>query len=223
MNIFLIHGDHTAKSYDRLTTYINAAVKKGWDVVKPQEKGISIQEAVVSQSLFQNEKLVVIENANTLKVNELKWLNKNKDINANVVVYHPSTIPKTTINKLPNVKKNEEFKLPKAIWNFLDSFFPGNAKNTMLLFHRVVEKEPVEFVVSLLAKQLRDLYHIKAVGTIPGYPSWRIGKLKNSANKFKAGLLEKIIFDLAKNDLRSKTSNANMTDALDFIIATKLK
>jgi DNA polymerase III delta subunit len=223
MNIFIIHGDHASKSLERLQTYISAAKKKGWEIVRLRDTGLNIREVVVSQSLFNNEKLVVIDNFNQINSKDILWLKKNKDNKANIVIFHPNILSKININKLPNVKKVEEFNLPKVIWNFLDSFFPGNAKNTMLLLDKVLEKEAVEFVTSLLARQLRDIYIVKLSGNFPGYPSWRIGKLKSSAAKFKGKKLERIIIDLAKYDLRSKTTNSKMSDSLDFLIASKLK
>ena len=134
------------------------------------------------------------------------------------------------MKQLPKIDKVEEFKLPKLIWSFLDSCFPGNAKNALLLLHEIIKNEPVEFVFSLLAKHLRDLYWVK-VDSPPGqrpsgpvaYPSWRVEKLKRQSHKFSEGSLEDLINSLAQADIKAKTSQGELIDLLDFIIATKLE
>jgi DNA polymerase III delta subunit len=160
-----------------------------------------------------------------------EWLKKNKNaVEANVVIYHKGVVTKTALKILPKPDKIEEFKLPKLIWNFLDSFYPGNAKNCLNLLHEIVKKEPIELVFFLLVKQVRDVYWAR-VGSPPGqrpsgpvaYPPWRVAKLKKQALKFDENVLKKVINDFANADIKSKTSKAKLIDSLDFIIATKLE
>ncbi|KKQ52696.1 hypothetical protein A2865_00125 [Candidatus Woesebacteria bacterium RIFCSPHIGHO2_01_FULL_39_17] len=223
MKIIVLHGDNTLESYERLLTFIKEAKKRGWDV-KRITSARSIPEALVVDSLFEKEKLVVVENITFLGAVVRKFMKLKADkLDTTLIIYHPGTITETFINSLPKVDKVEEFKLPKLIWSFLDSFYPRNARNSLLLLHEIVKTQPLEFVFSLLAKQVRDLYWIKVDSKSMTYPEWRIVKLKVQANKFTNLQLTNLISLLAEADVRSKTSQGNLSDLLDFIIATKLE
>ena len=105
----------------------------------------------------------------------------------------------------------------------MDSFYPGNLRNTLLLFNDSVKKEAVELIFSLLVRHLRDLFLIKTDPGSLNYPSWRIFKLKRQASRYKEGQLEIILKELADADMASKTSRSDLKDSLDFIIATRLE
>ena len=117
----------------------------------------------------------------------------------------------------------DEYKLPKLVWNFLNSFYPGNSINCLKLLHRVVINERIEFVFSLLVRQIRDIYWVKIDKGSIGYPSWRLKKLNTQGKNFSKNLLKEIIKDFSKIDIKVKTSNTNLLDSLDFVIATKLE
>ncbi len=223
MKLFVLHGDNTYDSYDRLKKFIISARKRNWDIQKINSPSQNVSELLVSDSLFQKERLVVIENANLINKTTINWLQKHKNLVVTLVIYHPSTINKTLIKKLPNVEKVEEFKLPKLIWRFLDAFYPGNAKMLIQLLHEITKNEPVELVFSLLSRLLRDLYWVKVDPSTLMYPSWRIGKLKSQSNKFTEQKLKEIISEFAENDIKSKSSDVKLIDLLDFTIATKLE
>lgn len=225
MKIIVLHGDHTEDCYRRLQSFIKEAKKRSWAIARINDNGpLSLAEVLTGKSLFEAQALYILENFKNLKTKELEWLKKKaKNIDATLVIYNQGSIPKTVISSLPEPKKIEEFKLPKLIWKFLDSFYLGNAKECLGLLHQVIKSEPEEFVFALLARHLRDLCWAKVgADTIP-YPSWRVGKLKLQADKFANGQLKEIISQLAKADIKAKTSKANLSDALDFIIATQLE
>ncbi|KKQ97536.1 MAG: hypothetical protein UT24_C0012G0132 [Candidatus Woesebacteria bacterium GW2011_GWB1_39_12] len=231
MKIIILHGDNTLESYERLQKFIDNAQSRSWEITRISNASQNIPEALVSTSLFDKEKFVVIENANLINKTTANWLKKNgSELNLTLIIYNQGILSQTFLKQLPKIDKVEEFKLPKLIWSFLDSCFPGNAKNALLLLHEIIKNEPVEFVFSLLAKHLRDLYWVK-VDSPPGqrpsgpvaYPSWRVEKLKRQSHKFSEGSLEDLINSLAQADIKAKTSQGELIDLLDFIIATKLE
>lgn len=224
MKLIFLHGENIIDSRNRLVQFIKVAQNRSWDTVKVTEKSQNIKEIMTSDSLFGNKKLVVIYDINLIDKKTIDWLNKHSEfINYTVVIYHKSTIGKRYLNKFHKVTKNEEFKLPKLIWSFLDSFYPGNSKNVLILLAKVLEKEPVEFVFSLLSKHIRDIYWVKSNEDSLNYPSWRKGKLKSQGRKFADGKIENIISEMAKIDIKSKTTNSNLKDLLDFILITHLE
>lgn len=224
MKIIILHGDDTVSSYDRLQKFIQIARDRDWDIVKVSENDFTIPEALSSNSLFLKNKLVVLENSDLLNKSTSEWISREEgNIDATLVIYSQGTLNQKLIKSLPDGTKVEEFKIRSQIWNLLDSFFPGNAKNIILLLNEVVKKDPVEFVFMLLAGLMRDLYLVKTGPEVLKYPPWRLGKLKRQASRFSEGLLKEIISDLADADIRSKTSQAELKDSLDFIIASKLE
>jgi len=225
MNIIVLHGDHVSASLKRLEKFIDVAHERGWEIarIEPTSKS-SLQEILTSESLFQKERLFVLEKPTTLGKRELEWLDKkSKGIKGNLVIYHQDTLKKEFLNSLPKGIKIEEFKLPENIFDFLDSFFPGNSKKCIKILHSLLGKEPVEFVFALLAKHLRDLYLAKISPQKLWYQPWRVQKVKKQASFFKQDQLKEIISSLAGADIAAKTSQVPLTDSLDLLIATQLE
>ena len=127
------------------------------------------------------------------------------------------------IKILPPITKTEEYKLPKLIFKFLESFWPGNAKASIRLLHEVIRDEAPEFVFNLLSRHLRDIYWAMLDKESMSYPSWRVGKLTQQAKRFKDGQVQSLIQTFAEIDIQAKTSKANIIDSLDFIIASELE
>lgn len=223
MNIIVLHGDNTKKSYERFRKFVDVGKKRGWEVARIDPKN-SFSEQIVSVGLFEKERLMILENINLLSKKDFEWLKrKTNDLSGTLIIYHRTFIPKRTINQLPKNHKAEEFTLPKLIWKLLDSFYPSNARSILKLLHSVVETENIEFVFALISRQLRDLYWVKVGEETLDLPSWRKSKLKSQSDKFSEKLLKELISDFAKIDVKVKTSKANLLDELDYLIATKLE
>lgn len=222
MKVIVLHGDNERASYQRLEKFIEVAKARGWQVnFLDSPEGIS--EKLSSVSLFGQQPFFVFRSINKWPPSTLKKTKKVLEKGeGTVVVYHNDFLGKTILESLPKGVKLEEFKLPRLIFVFLDSFYPGNAKRTLTLLHEVLEKEPVEFVFALLARHVRDLYWAKTDSPLP-VPSWRAQKLKNQAGKFTKGTLEEIIKSLAETDIKVKTSQAELTSSLDLLAINLLE
>jgi DNA polymerase III delta subunit len=225
MRVILIHGDHTLDSYQRLRKFIEEAKTRNWDVVRIDCSAVvSLAEEVSRSSLFQKEQFFVVENLDKVRKKDLAWLKKNiVNLPGTLVFFHQGVIKRDLLQSLPKPDKIEEFKLPRLIFKFLEAFYPGNEKSCLQLFHQVMKTEPHEFVFALLARHLRDLYWLKIDINALSYPHWRLSRLKAQSTRFSKSLLKGIIRDLAEIDVKTKTSKATCTDALDFLIASKLE
>jgi len=225
MKIYLIHGEYSAKSYEKLNEYISKAKEKNWKVVKINEKtGLSTQESLSSIDLFDTKKVYVLDNLTKLQKKEIDWINKNCDELSGILILYSNTKLNTTlINKFKNVSKKEEFSLPQNIFSFLESFYPGNSKISINLLHKIIIKEKIEFIYFFLSKHLRDLYWVKTSPSNIPYPSWRVEKLEKQASKFSLKQLKDIVNSLSEIDIKSKTSNLNLNDLLDLLILRKLE
>ncbi|MBN1168395.1 hypothetical protein JXA63_00740 [Candidatus Woesebacteria bacterium] len=223
MRIILVHGDNLQKSYERLGKFIDSAKKREW-VVERFNANDKIQDILVSQSLFGEKKLFILEDAEKLDKNKLKWMKGFlDDIEGTLVIYSGKTLTKTFINSLPKIDKIENFELPKIIWSFLDSLYPGNSTNSLKMFNKLIETDAPEFIFTLIVRQVRDMYYLKIAPESIDYPSWRKNKLTAQMRKYKDGQLERFLKKLAEADMKTKTSVVNITDLLDYIIISELE
>jgi DNA polymerase III delta subunit len=224
MKVIILHGENILESYERLQKFIDSAKERSWEIYTIGSDTRSLPEVLSSESLFAKERLLIIEDTKVFTKKVLDWLKKRtKSIDATLIVYNKGVLGISFLKSLPGVTKVEEFTIPKHIWTLLDSFYPGNSKNLLLLLHALSPKEPLEFVFSLLAKTVRDLYWVKVDSKALSYPSWRITKLQRQSQRFSENLLTNIISDLAEIDIKVKTSEADLLSELDFLIITKLE
>jgi DNA polymerase III delta subunit len=225
MNIILIHGDYSIKSYARLLKFLEVAKERGWEISWfDKDKNLAFLEIATNAGLFSKNKIIVVRGFSSLNSKDLEWLKeKNEYIETTLVIYEDGELPRAKIAKLPKNTKLEEFKLPKIIFKFLESLYPGNSKNSLQIFCDLIKREPPEFIFSLCAKTFRDLYWIKVSPETLPYPSWRLSKLRKQSSYYSLPKLSHIINNLAKIDIKVKTSEANVEDSLDHLIITQLE
>lgn len=224
MHIFLLHGDNTSQSHTRLMKYMESAKKRGWDTITYSDKSQNLPQLLLSDSLFGNEKLVIVEGFDLLTKRDLNWLTKEgKEHKGNVVIYHDGVLAKTKIKTIPDLEKIEEFTYPVLLWKMVDGFYPGNAKQFLALMHQVLSNNVPELVFGLLAKQVKDLYWVLVDYESVPYPAWRKSKLENTGKKFSKEKLERIISEMAEIDVQSKTSDSELRDLLDLLAVRELQ
>ena len=211
MKIIVLHGDHITKLYARLNKFIEAAKKRGWEIVN--------DEIIQTPSLFNIERLTILRKYTLLAKKDIPNILK---IPGTLVIYNDGAIPQTFLKTLPKETKSghtvviEEFKLPKIIWNFLDNV-------SVKLLHEVIKTEPVEFVFSILAKRFRDLYWVQVSPETLSYQPWQISKLKKQSEKYTTSRVEQIINKLAEIDVKVKTSKADLVSELDLLLIKSLE
>lgn len=245
MKIVLIHGDNTDKAYARYSQIVDSVKARNWEVVRHSPETSKLSDTLQAQSLFGGERMILIENLGKVKKSEWKWLrDSHKSFEGNVLLYHTGSVTAAFLKELPKELSKEEFAFPKLIWSFLDAFYPRNNRIVLKLFHELIKTEAPELVFTLLSSRLRDLAWI-ALGNGPNYPSWRISKLKGQLKRWQSNSLVSshpersvsaaegsftaysklltVIQNLAEIDLKVKSSNANLTDSLDFLIVKELE
>ncbi len=212
MKIIILHGEDINKSYERLKKFIDEAKRRDWEIL--------YDDLSITPSLFGADRLTVIRDYKLINAKALKSLSK---IPGTLVFYHEDVLPQTFLKLLPTDVKKEEFKLPKLIWTFLDSLYPKNSAKSIKLFHEIIQRDPPEFVFSLISKLFRDLYWVKVDPKSVPYPSWRTSKLKVQSSKCSEEQLVKIIDTLAKIDVDVKTGKAYLVSSLDLLILKQLE
>ncbi len=224
MKIIILHGDDERKLYERLSKFVETARSRSWEVDYLDDPAVKLQETLFSTSLFSNERFFVLRDIKRLGKKEIEWLNKKySDLSGNLIIYHEGYISKTILSALPKEVKIEEFKLPVIIWSFLEHIYPGNSKLVILEFHKIIERDAPEFIITLIAKLFRDLYWAKVDPASMPYPSWRNSRLKAQANKFTIDDLQLIISKLAEIDIEVKTSKSDLVTTLDLLVIKHLQ
>lgn len=223
MKITIIHGNHEQKSRQRFFEIVTAIKKRNWLLKWIEPKQLSALEELMGLELFAKNTLYILENTNNLNPQELHWLSqKAQHLNINLLIWHKGEISKRDQNNFPNTANFERFDLPKYIFKFTESLYPGNSKAALKLLHLTLETEPPEFVLALIANTLLDLSIIKAGGSL-GYPAWRENKLKSQAQRFDNRKFKKFLEALAKIDAESKTGKVDLSTGLDILILKHLK
>lgn len=225
MQIVVIQGDDTARSWARVQKIIAVARARGWEISKYEfGQPLSLAEVVSSGNLFANERLFIVEDARILGKGDFVWLAKNQEKFAGKVLLYFDGFPPANVQRmLPRGAKSEEYKLPKTIFRFLDGLYPGNGRRSVILFHQLKSVEPVELVFNLIAKRFKELYWVKKAASTLNYPAWRKTILRNQAAKYTDPQLSEIITSLARADVEVKTGQTSLGDVLDLIILTKLE
>lgn len=226
MKIILIHGEDSPAIINKLDDYLAKAKSKNWLIEKFNlSAGLTMAEFLSVGSLFTEKRLFLIEDVRELTPTDLLWLKKNNDnLKGYLILVNDGVIGTKIIQQLPSGIKIEEQKLPRLIFTFLDAFYPKNTAQLAKILKQLEKHEPLEFILALLARHLRDLYWVKeAAQPLPYAEHWRIEKLNRQARLFKAGQLESLIATLADADITAKTSQASLEDLLDQIVSTQLE
>jgi hypothetical protein len=212
MRIIVLHGDDTAKSYDRLSKFIETAKKRSWEIVT--------DEFPNTPSLFGTERLIIYRDYKLLTSKDIKNFDR---FEGTLVIYHPGDLPQTFIKQMPKDFKMEKFEMPRILFTFLESFYPGNSERSLKLLHDLIKTTAIELIFFMLARHLKDIYWVTIDPQTDQYPSWRLSKLKSQANKFTINNLQSIIGKLAEIDIAVKTSKADLLTELDLLIVKQLE
>src|SRR4030042_246580 len=115
-----------------------------------------------------------------MKIVVIHGENTNDSLKRLIYIESVAKIKKWQIVKINKNTKIKEYKLQNTIFKFLESFYPSS-KTCINYLYQVIEKEPIEFVFLLLARQLKDLYLVKMEPSSIPYASWRVKKLEFQA------------------------------------------
>lgn len=224
MKIIVLHGDDTTKSYERLKKFTDVAHERSWEITNLDETSQNIEETLSATSLFGSQQFFILRDIRKLDKKEFSWLDKkSSDLPGNLIIYNEGIINATILKSFPKETKIEEYKLPVILWNFLDNLVPGKGDNSVRTLHKIIEKEPIEFIFSLISRHFRDLYWVKTDAPSAGFPFWKLSKLRSQAFKFTPESLKVIIEKLSEIDIEVKTSKADLISELDLLLIKQLE
>lgn len=202
--IKIIHGENQVASRKKLIELSDEAKKQGRMIVTLEADKIDrakLESALLSNSLFGEEKLLIIECLHSLpkskKKDELIDLISYASID--IILWEKKLLTKTNFKKFPNNSQNYEFKITVKLWSFLDQL------NLKSFQECIVGGEEVEFVFLMIARQIRLLIQVKENQT-SGIAPFTLSKLKQQVKKFDLTKLLQIHQQLYQIDQKQKQS-----------------
>lgn len=127
--------------------------------------------------------------------------------NQNIIFYDSKDVSLQLKSFDPKLIKN--FKLPKYIYSFLESFSLPDLQSALSV-------DPPELILGALAKHLHNLILVKE--NVANLPGWQLAKLKSQANQFKLAQLLRLDQLLLDIDYRQKNSTtpSNLAKSLEL-------
>ena len=225
MKTLIIHGDDTIRSYQFLSNLIKKTKKNKWQIINIDSgKDTSFSESITQDSLFDKKRLYILKNYKYLNKSDLKWIKeKLNDFDGYLVVYQEGKIASQFIKSIKGDKKERLFELPVIVFKFLESFYPGNSKEALNILYGLKSNKPVEFIFTMLARHLKDLYWVSIDPSSIPYASWRVSKLEKQLIGFPDGKVESIIKQMSDLDIKVKTSKESLEESLDLLILQELE
>lgn len=223
---YLLHGDDTASSrkfYLSLTESYQVTSLEGKNLLVKD-----LEEKLVSTSLFDENKAVVIENLlskNVKKKDFVNFLNDEKSQTL-TILWEDKRLPKTSYRSLKDVSVRD-FLLPQNYFQFLDSFAPKNGNKLFKMYHELLLTMSAELVFYSLIKRVRLLVVLANGSTISELSKmapWQVGKLKSQLRLWKKDELLSFFKNLADTEIEMKTGKLplGLSKHLDILILTQL-
>lgn len=216
----IIHGEDLVKSRNFLDQLKKES--QGKELISLDKKKIELtelKEALESGSMFNSDRLVIVEDLFSVKSKtELgKMINyiTSKQYSNDLILWVKDDLAKTVLAKL-KADKVLECKPEQVVFNFLDSLRPENARESLLLLRKILKNEEPEIVLFMIIKRFRLLLLVKDKVTaetddLDKLASWQIGKLTKQTNYFTLISLVKIFHQLLEIDAAQKTGQASFS------------
>ncbi len=224
--MLILHGENVILSRQKLEEIINDF--KG-EIIRLEGHQINLtqlKQAAESQSLFDEDRLVLVENIffrrpSQEKENLIRYLKEIRP--KGLIVWEAKTIDGRTLAPFKGVK-TEKFELTRQIFKFLDSLIPHNLQKSLHWLHQCLKQDLPEMIFYMLIRQVRLLLMAKDLGAkgLIRMAPWQQNKLLHQAEKFELQKLLWLHQTLLKIDYEQKTGRAVMPLAsqLDLLIAS---
>lgn len=222
----IIHGENQVASRKKLVEFIKQAKKQNKEILSFSAEKLDrakLESALLSESLFSNEKLLIIEGLYSLPKSKKKdeFIDLIASASIEIILWDKKLLTKTNFKKLPTDLENYEFKITPKMWSFLDALStnPKTKTSVMKLFKESVEGDGAEFVFLMIARQIRMLIQIKE-NNPPRIAPFMLGKLNRQAKDFSLKKLLGLHQQLYLIDQKQKLSTGllSLESELDLLL-----
>ena len=215
---FLFHGENAAQSRLRLNELIGEFRKEIKEVVRlvgDKTAVGEIKQALESHSLFGGERLVIVEgllgSPPSNRQEKIMEIILQGGSTVPLILWEGREIKGTLLSKFKKDFQIEIFKIPAAVFKFLDSLAPRNSFK-MLFELRQIKEEP-ERIFALFILRLRQLIIARDLGEkgLGELWDWQRAKILRQAKLFSKEKLEEIYRECLKIDYQQKTSQSPLS------------
>lgn len=223
--IYVLHGDDITASRKRL-----GQICEEKHVISLDGKSLlksELEEKLLSTGLFEDEKVVVIENiTKNAKKKELLALLDSSITSNTIIIWEDKKALKTVFSVLKNAK-NEEFTLPTYYFKFLDNISPQYKKESFVFYHKLLETYAPEQLLFSLIKRSRQLVIVSTgerTDEIMKMSSWQLSNLQKQVRLWKKENLKSFYEALKQTEIKLKTGGlpVSLSKHLDIILLSKL-
>lgn len=222
--ITIFHGDDTEASRN---AFVEQKTKEKDYLSFQEDVDLSVlhQEAK-GGGLFGKKTSVFIENLVSGEKDKKKLKTIAEELNGlgtdfNVFIWEKKELTKAEANLFPKAKANV-FKLPKAIFSFLDNIYPGNNGQLLNLFHETLKTTNESLILFMLVKRFRIMLALQGGGgqidDVKFMAPWQQQRLALQGRRFSSERLIEDYNNLYEIDSSSKVGKLPMTvtQAIDF-------
>ncbi|MBP9699956.1 hypothetical protein KBD71_01605 [Candidatus Woesebacteria bacterium] len=222
----IIHGEDEVKIHQYLASVLDSYRAKNISISRTDAKGLSISDLetlVGTDELFASQKVVVIDRIHALPKSKqkdllLSWLAEFKSPTTDVVLVEHKILTPTQLKKFGSADV-QLFKLPSALFSFLETIGTQPAHKSVTLFHQVLENQEAEQVFVMMIRQFRQLLQYRSDRVYLGPPFGR-AKIQKQSEKFETERLLSLYNRLLHIDLGQKTSTSvlSLTQEIDLFL-----
>ena len=218
MTKIILHGDNQTASRNYLNGLIRQYKERKFEIIRLDGEKADLtdfKQALEAVSLFGQNRLVITENLFVRQKSKekdliIKYLAKNAKSFPAMILWERKLIGAVELKKISPFFENRVFKIPVAVFRFIDSFYPG-AKLTLLNLLKSFDADSLNFCFNLLVYRTSQLIVIKDLGPAEvKLPGWQKQKVLAQAEKFSLKKLIKLYKTMLKMDKDIKTGNSLM-------------
>jgi DNA polymerase III delta subunit len=221
--VTIIHGENTIQSRNILFTLIQAAQQQKQNILRFDAKRLTLpdlENALGSDSLFAEEKLIIIDELHSLPkskkqdelIAKIVETEKQQGNQITIILWEKRELTATMLKKFPTAKI-QYFKLTSSLFRWLDSLSGDKQlitqKKMIEILHQAIESDGDVMCFVMLVRQIRYLLQAKEGSLTSGAP-FMITKLNKQAQGFSPEQLLRIHHQLLEMDLRQKTSASTL-------------
>ena len=226
--ITVIHGDDIVSSRNYFIS------QRGLSSDAVTLHGVTVNlndvvQAVEGQGLFSEGRHIFIEEllskrkAGKELTSILACLLENQK-NNDIYLWESKDMTAKQLSSLKTVTI-KQFKITKTIFQFLDTIRPKNGKTILMLLHKTLETEEIEFVFFMLVRQLRMLLALfepgdESIDEVKRMAPWQKSKLQKQAKLFTIESLKDLYKKLLDIDIAQKTGGLALplSETIDFLL-----
>jgi hypothetical protein len=227
--ITILHGEQHVRSRASLTTQLERARTQGKQVTRLEPKQLdekSLSVALQTQSLFGEERVIVIEELHSLPKSKKKdallqaLAAEGKNAELDIILWEKKQLTATELKVFP-AAKSEVFPLAKVMFTWLGSLtgsqLPAQKTKMVKLLQESEASDGEQFCFAMLARQVRMLIEAKEMVVGATNP-----KLISQAKNFSWQQLLSLHKQIVLIDQKVKTSNTpfTLTGQLELLLST---